>query len=64
MTVEYSHPLPPIQDIFDALLVKKKNFYGRSRKMRPYLYGAKFVILRSGRALPTQIGYQGVEITL
>ena len=45
MTVEDSHPLPPIQDIFDALLVKKKNFYGRrSRKMRPYLYGAKFVI--------------------
>ena len=31
---------------------------------RPYLYGAKFVILRSGRALPTQVGYQGVEITL
>ena len=27
-------------DTFDALLVKKKNFYGRrSRKMRPYLYG-------------------------
>ena len=31
---------------------------------RPYLYGAKFVILRSGGALPTRsIGYQGVEIT-
>ena len=24
MTVEDSHPLPHIQDIFDALLVKKK----------------------------------------
>ena len=34
VTVEDSHPLPHIQDIFDALLVKKKNFYGRrSRKM-------------------------------
>ena len=39
VTVVDSHPLPHIQDIFDALLVKKKNFYGRrSRKMRPYLY--------------------------
>ena len=26
MTVEYSHSLPHIQDIFDALLVKKEKF--------------------------------------
>ena len=52
MTVEDSRPLPHIQDIFDALLVKKKNFYGRrSRKMRPYLYGAKFVICTDHKPL-------------
>ena len=44
--------IPPTYSGYIRCITRKKeNFYGRrSRKMRPYLYGVKFVILRSGRA--------------